>query len=80
MAKITVQIGYNYFVLDGGKAVQLLDTLQGAEVYETKWRNESDGGTSYHIYPQDVASRKVEIGYLSDEQYRLYKLAGKPQD
>jgi hypothetical protein len=80
MAKITVQIGYNYFVLDGGKAVQLLDTLQGAEVYETKWRSESEGGTSYHIYPQEVTSRKIEIGYLSDEQYRMYKLAGKPSE
>jgi predicted DNA-binding ArsR family transcriptional regulator len=80
MAKITVQIGYHYFVLDGSKAMQLLDTLQGAEVYETKWRSESEGGTSYHIYPQDVTSRKVEIGYLSDEQYKLYKLAGKPSE
>ena len=80
MAKITVQIGYQYFVLDGGKAVQLLDTLQGAEVYETKWRSESDGGTSYHIYPQEETLRKVEIMYLTENQYRMYKLAGKPSE
>jgi hypothetical protein len=80
VARITVQIGYQHFVMEGSKALALLDTLQGAEVYEMKWRSEADGGTTHHIYPQDLVSRKVEIGYLTDEQYRMYKLAGKPQD
>ena len=80
MAKITVQIGYQHFVMDGDKALALLDTLQGAEVYEIKWRSEAEGGTSYHIYPQDATGRKVEIGYMTDEQYRMYKLAGKPSE
>jgi hypothetical protein len=80
MARITVQIGYQHFAMDGDKALALLDTLQGAEVYEIKWRKEEEGGTTHHIYPQDATARKVEIGYLTDEQYKLYKLAGKPQD
>jgi hypothetical protein len=80
MARITVQIGYQHFAMDGDKALALLDTLQGAEVYEIKWRSEAEGGTTHHIYPQDAVGRKVEIGYLTDEQYKLYKLAGKPQD
>jgi hypothetical protein len=80
VARITVQIGYQHFVMEGDKALALLDTIQGAEMYEMKWRSETDGGTTHHIYPQDSASRKVEIGYLTDEQYRMYKLAGKPND
>lgn len=80
VARITVQIGYQHFVMEGDKALQLLDTIQGAEMYEMKWRSDSDGGTTHHIYSQDSVSRKVEIGYLTDDQYRMYKLAGKPQD
>jgi hypothetical protein len=83
MAKITVQVGYQHFVMDGDKALALLDTLQDAELYEMKWRSEAEGGTSHHIYPQnavDGVGRKIEIGYLTDEQYRMYKLAGKPQE
>ena len=80
MAKLSVQVGYRNFVLDGDKALQVLDLLQNAEVYETKWRSESDGGTSQHIYPQDMTTGKVEVTYLTDEQYRMYKLAGKPND
>ena len=80
MAKLSVQVGYRNYVLDGEKALQVLDILQGAELYEVKWRSESDGGTTQHIYPQDVMSGKVEVTYLTDEQYRMYKLAGKPND
>jgi predicted DNA-binding ArsR family transcriptional regulator len=80
MAKLSVQVGYRNYVLDGDKALQVLDLLQGAEMYETKWRTESEGGTSSHIYPQDATTGKVEVTYLTDEQYRMYKLAGKPQD
>jgi predicted DNA-binding ArsR family transcriptional regulator len=80
MAKLSVQVGYRNYVLDGEKALQVLDILQGAELYEVKWRTDSEGGTTQHIYPQDVMSSKVEVTYLTDEQYRMYKLAGKPQD
>jgi predicted DNA-binding ArsR family transcriptional regulator len=80
MAKLSVQVGYRNYVLDGEKALQVLDILQGAELYEVKWRNEADGGTTQHIYPQDVTSSKVEVTYLTDEQYRMYKLAGKPSE
>lgn len=80
MAKLSVQVGYHNCVLDGDKALKLLDLLQGSEVYEVKWRTEADGGTSHHIYPQDATTRKIEVTYLTDEQYRMYKLAGKPQD
>jgi predicted DNA-binding ArsR family transcriptional regulator len=80
MAKLSVQVGYRNYVLDGEKALQVLDILQGAELYEVKWRTDSEGGTTQHIYPQDVMSSKVEVTYLTDEQYRMYKLAGKPSE
>jgi predicted DNA-binding ArsR family transcriptional regulator len=80
MPKISVQIGYKSFVMDGERALQLLDTLESAEIYEAKWRNEEDGGTTHHIYSQDPTNRVLEINYLTDTQYCLYKLAGKPQD
>jgi hypothetical protein len=80
MAKIVVQVGYKSFVMEGDKALQLLDTLANAEIYESKYRSETEGGTTYHIYPQESTSRIVEIGYLTDTQYNMYKLAGKPSE
>ena len=80
MTKLVVQIGYNSFVMEGDKALQLLDTIESAEMFESKYRSEAEGGTSYHIYPQEETLRKVEIMYLTENQYRMYKLAGKPSE
>ena len=79
MPKIEIEVGYRHFVLDGDKALQVLDILQDAEIYEVKYRSEAEGGTTHHIYPQDPIGSIVEISYLTDAQYSMYKLAGKPQ-
>ena len=70
MPKIEIEVGYRHFVLDGDKALQVLDLLQDAEIYETKWRKEEEGGTTHHIYSQDPTNRVLEINYLTDTQYR----------
>ena len=80
MTKIVVQVGYKSFVMEGDKALALLDTLEHAEVFESKYRSEAEGGTLYHVYPQEPTARVVEIMYLTDAQYRMYKLAGKPNE
>jgi predicted DNA-binding ArsR family transcriptional regulator len=80
MAKIEVKIGYRHFVMEGDKAVQLLNIIENAEMYESKWKTEAEGGTTHHIYKQPPAEKIVEISYLTEEQYRMYKLAGKPSE
>jgi hypothetical protein len=80
MPKIEIELGHRHFVLEGDKALQVLDLLQSAEIYERRWRREDEGGTTHHIYPQDPVGSIIEISYLTDAQYNMYKLAGKPNE
>ena len=81
MNKAIVQIGYNNYVLDTEKAIKLLSILDGAERYETKWRNEKEGGTTYHVWNPDdsPADGMRELKLMPEQLYRLAKLAGKPE-
>ena len=67
---------YGGFVLDADKALQIMELLRGAERYQTKYNGM---GTTLHIFPyedQELASFR----YLTDEQYALAKIAGKPAE
>lgn len=81
MNKAIVQIGYNNYVLDTEKAIKLLSILDGAERYETKWRNEKEGGTTYHVWnpAESPADGMKELKLMPEQLYRLAKLAGKPE-
>lgn len=82
MAKAIIELGYRSYVVDVDKAVAFAELVSGAEIYESKWHPKTDDAASfntYHVYPvtQDHA---FNIKLLTDESYRLYKLAGKPED
>ena len=77
-AKIVVTFtSYNGFVLESDKAVAIMEMLRGAEQFRSKYNN---GNTTQHIYPFNGDSSFVEFKYLTDEQYALAKVAGKPED
>lgn len=75
--KAIVQIGYKNYVMDASKALTLLGALDGAEVYEAKWDNQTKT-TSYFVYEQDNGDNIREMKLLPDALYKLAKLAGKP--
>lgn len=75
--KAIVQIGYKNYVMDASKALTLLGTLDGAEVYEAKWDSQTKT-TSYFVYEQDNGDNIREMKLLPDALYKLAKLAGKP--
>lgn len=76
MAKCVIDFGHSNFVLDADKAVQLLELLDTAEVYQSRWNREEDGGPTKHIYD---AERACSLELLSNAKYKMYKLAGKPE-
>lgn len=77
-AKIMVRFTtYGGFVLDSDKAVAIMEMLRGAEQYKNKYGN---GSTTEHIFPFDGDATLVEFKYLTDEQYALAKIAGKPEE
>ena len=67
----------NTYVLPLKDATHILEMLEGAMVYEHKYRRQEDGGSTYHIYPPDTSMGST-LDIMNDEAYRLAKLAGKP--
>ena len=82
MSKVILNMGYRQFVLDADKALTLLNMLSGAERYESKYHSATDNQPShntYHVYPI-AGDEGFTITLLMDDSYKLYKLAGKPND
>ena len=83
MSKIVIDMGYKSFVLDAKQGLALLETLANAEVYESKYHGavgDKPSFNTYHIYPLDPSVSSVSMKLLSNEAYRMYKLAGKPDN
>ena len=76
MAKCVIDFGHSNFVLDADKAVKLMELLSDAEVFQRRWRAMEDGGSTKHVY---AAERVCTAELLSEANYRMYKLAGKPE-
>ena len=80
---IVIEIGYESYVLPTEKALQLIEILELAERYERKYwskdERESRGMKeeyTYHVYPND---KQYNMKIISDDMYRMAKLAGKPE-
>ena len=79
-AKIVVTFQtYGGFVLDSDKAVAIMELLRGAERYKQKYVGGDVGSTS-HIWQFNGNETLVDFTYLTDAQYALAKVAGKPED
>ena len=82
VGKVIVEIGYRNFVLDARDAVALAEMLGSAERYEAVWHGKTDtteAHHTYHIYTQDAPDAPT-MKIISDDAYRMYKLAGKPDN
>jgi predicted DNA-binding ArsR family transcriptional regulator len=77
---IVVELGYKNYIMGNKDAVALAELLSKAELYESIWIRPEDrnGGAdhTYHIYPND---QQVGMKLISDDFYRMAKLAGKPE-
>lgn len=78
--KARIELGYESFVLDIDDATTVARILSRAEMFKTEWHSATRSQT-YHIFPR---SEKTQDGFtittISDEVYRVAKLAGKPED
>lgn len=82
MSKVIISLGYRNVVLDTEKAVALMEMLQDAEMYESKYHSAADGKPSYnthHIYPM-TQENAFTMQLVTNESYNMYKLAGKPEE
>jgi hypothetical protein len=82
MSKVIISLGYRSVVLDTEKALALVNMLEDAELYESKYHSATDGKPSYnthHIYPM-TQDHSFTMQMVTNESYNLYKLAGKPEE
>lgn len=75
MTKAVIQIGYKKYVVEVEEALAIANAVVGAEQYEA--RGYGDERVA-HVWPQHVFKDNFEVYFISDEQYRLAKLAGEP--
>ena len=62
-------------VMELEDAVTIIQALHKGEKYEFKYV--SGGGSTHHVYPLEPF--EPTLACLTDDNYRLYKLAGKPE-
>ena len=81
-AKLVVSFSsFHGYVLDADKALAVMEMLRGAERYKSKFKYENGNSTTTeHVWPADGGEALVEFKYLTDAQYALAKVAGKPED
>jgi hypothetical protein len=72
---IVVTMGYQDFVMSPKDAFALSEVLGRVERYESKYHGSSVDNT-FHVYPND---KPFQMQVISDDVYRMAKLAGKPE-
>lgn len=74
MTKAILALGYTQYVLDLKDAVTIAEMISKAEQYEEKYVKDADN--THHIFPCNKQMGTLRL--ISDDLYRLAKLAGEP--
>jgi len=81
---VVIDIGYRKYILPKDKAMQLVEVLESAEVYEEKWWSDDKRKQmgmaetyTYHVYANET---NFSMQIVSDNKYQMARLAGKPQE
>lgn len=83
MVKAVISMGYNEYILDLQDAMAVLELLDKAERYKSKYHSKTDDRasfTSYHVYSQEDEAALRNITILSSDAYRKAKLLGRPDE
>jgi len=72
---MVISLSYGELVIPTDDAVTLLKILEKAERYQEKYRSEEEGGTTFHVFTNETTYHSKLV---SDDLYRMAKLAGKP--
>lgn len=77
--KAVITLGYIDYVMPLEQATVIINALMTAELYARKGYS---GDTRHYVYPNDDDYRNQEFSMklISDDLYRVAKLAGKPKD
>jgi hypothetical protein len=76
--KAVIQLGYRDYVMEAEDALALLQVVAKAERYQQKYKSAELGGTSYHVWSEEGRLDMGSLRLISDDHYRIAKLAGEP--
>lgn len=79
MSMAIVKFGYVALVMPTEQAVKFAEMALDAELYKNDYTKDENGNTIklHGIYKEEDTA--VELEVISDTQYKMYKLAGKPK-
>jgi hypothetical protein len=76
---MVMEFSYSSLVLSAKDALAMAEIIQRAEKYEKKYRKDEVTNSSsytYHVWPNPD---EITMKLISDDIYRMAKLAGKPE-
>lgn len=80
---IVIEFGYTKYIMPKDMAMQMVDILEKAEVYEAKYWNTEErkargipSDYTHHVYANE---KQYNMQIVSDQMYEMAKLAGKPE-
>ena len=77
---VAVTLSYANYVLPASKALQLMNLVAKAEIYEDVFHPEIQGNHAdkytHHVYPNE---KTAAMKMMPDAFYNMAKLAGKPE-
>lgn len=80
--KIRMDICGQHLLLPLDIAEQIMEiAFKHGECYENKWNRGEEGNPAYytgHVYPIDPSGFKFCPEVITEGQYEMYKMAGKP--
>ena len=78
---VVIEFGYNAssLVMSPKDALAMAEIIQRAEKYEKKYRPGGAGVESSYTYHVWTNPDEINMKIISDDAYRMAKLAGKPE-
>ena len=73
--KAIIKFGWNEYVVSWRDAEAILSIVEKAPRYDSRWANEE---RSHYVWNEPM-ERPSSIDLLTDEQFEVAKLAGKPE-
>ncbi len=76
---LVMEFGYGQYALPLKDALAIAEILQRAEKYEKKYHKDEVTGVSGYTYHVYTITEEIVMKLISDDVYRMAKLAGKPE-
>lgn len=72
--KLAITMPYGDYIFDHDDAVKLMEIMERAEKYDTKYRSAEEGGSLHYVFKD--ASRGMNIKHIPNEIYEMARMAG----